>query len=89
MPIPTQTPWWRPAVRLAAMISGWIAIPIILALFIGKQLDERYGTKPWIFLGLTAFAFTISIIGIIRESVRSMKDIEAQSKTHDQQQKNN
>ena len=61
-------------------VTGWIATPIILALFIGRALDEKYGTKPWIFLGLTAIAFAISCLGIVRITIKYVKKVEKELK---------
>ena len=57
---------WKPAFQIFGRVSTWVIAPIILALIIGKALDTRYGTDPWIFLGLTGIAFLFSIFGIVR-----------------------
>jgi F0F1-type ATP synthase assembly protein I len=67
--------WWEPAVEIFSQVSGWIAGPIIFALILGKYLDRHFGTKPWIFLGLTGLAFIISSFGIVRVVGRYMKKI--------------
>jgi len=56
--------WWRPAAQVFAEITTWIAVPIILALLIGKYLDGHFQTTPWIFLGLTGLAFLASMWNI-------------------------
>jgi hypothetical protein len=58
--------WWKPALAIFSEVSAWVVVPIILALIAGKYLDEKYQTRPWIFLGLTAFAFLISSFGIVQ-----------------------
>jgi F0F1-type ATP synthase assembly protein I len=68
-------PWWQPALIVFAKATGWIAVPVILALFVGKILDQKLGTSPWVFLGLTVIAFIISMIGIVRETTKEMKKI--------------
>jgi len=72
--------WWKPGVEIFSQVSGWIAGPIILALIVGKWLDGRFDTKPWIFLGLTGIAFLISIFGIVRVVSKYMKKIEEDTK---------
>jgi F0F1-type ATP synthase assembly protein I len=57
-----------------ARISGYIAVPIILALYIGKYLDTKYHTDPYIFLGCIAVAFLTSIGMIAREMKKYAKD---------------
>ncbi|HBB49482.1 TPA: hypothetical protein DEQ22_00215 [Candidatus Nomurabacteria bacterium] len=85
--IPRQggTSWWEPAVEIFTEVSGWIAGPIILALIAGKYLDGRFGTKPWIFLGLTLTAFIISAFGIVRVISRYMKKMEEENKNKNNQ----
>ena len=63
-----KIPWWEPGMVLFVRLSGWIAGPIIVAVFLGKWLDKKYDTSPWIFLATVAFAFVISSIGIVREA---------------------
>lgn len=53
---------------LFGRLSGWIAGPIIVALFIGKWLDKKYNSEPWLFLASVAVAFVVSSVGIVRES---------------------
>lgn len=72
--------WWKPGVEIFSQVSGWIAGPIILALVVGKYLDGRFDTKPWIFMGLTGFAFLISSFGIVKVVSRYMKKIEQENK---------
>lgn len=71
---------WGVALAFFAKISAWVAVPIIGALFLGRYLDSRFQTKPWIFLGLTGIAFIISLIGILKESREYLRDIEVKAK---------
>ena len=48
-------------------------------------LDGRFGTKPWIFLGLTLTAFIISAFGIVRVISRYMKKMEEENKNKNNQ----
>jgi F0F1-type ATP synthase assembly protein I len=66
--------WWRPGVALFIKISGAIAVPVILALFIGEYLDERYGTKPLFLLILIGIAFIISIYSLWKNVKSYIKD---------------
>ena len=80
MVINKNNSWWRPAVEIFSQVSGWVAGPIILALVVGKYLDGRFDTKPWIFLGLTGIAFIFSIYGIVKVVTKYMKKIENEQK---------
>ena len=57
-------------------LSGWIAAPIIAALYLGKWLDKRYDSAPRLLLISIGVAFTISMIGLIKETVRGYKEID-------------
>lgn len=70
-----ENPWWQPGMLLFGRLSGWIAGPIVAALFIGKWLDKKYDSEPWIFLASVAIAFIISSVGIVRESKIVMNKI--------------
>lgn len=64
-------------------ISSWIAIPIIVSLILGKYLDKKYDTEPWIFVSMTAIAFVITIYGIVKFSMDYIKDVEKENTQND------
>ncbi|MFA5359091.1 MAG: AtpZ/AtpI family protein [Patescibacteria group bacterium] len=68
--------WWRPALILFFQLSGWIAFPVIGAIFIGQWLDKKYGTDPWLYLAAVGVAFVISTFGIVREAGAAIKQME-------------
>lgn len=70
-----RQPWWKPALTVFSQISGWIVVPLLLALIIGKKLDTHFGTAPWIFLGATALGFAVSSFGIVRTAFAYIRDI--------------
>jgi F0F1-type ATP synthase assembly protein I len=76
----SSAPWWQPSLVLFGRLSGWIAGPVIIAIFVGKWLDSRYGTEPWLFLLLVGVAFFLSSFGIVRDAMREMKRIEEEAK---------
>lgn len=57
--------WWQPALVLFARLSVWIVIPVLAGIFIGKWLDKKYDSEPWLFLGSVGIAFIISIFALI------------------------
>lgn len=72
-------PWWKPGIELFSQVSVWIVTPIVLALIIGKSLDNYFGTKPVIFLTLTGLGFIFTCIGmvrVIRKYLNKLKEIE-------------
>ena len=68
--------WWRPSLILFTRLSGWIGGPIIIALFLGRWLDQRYNTEPWLFLATVGTAFIASSVGIVKEATVAMKEME-------------
>jgi len=83
-----QKPWWQPALVVFAEVTGWIAVPIILALFLGRYLDERNNSEPWFFLGLTAIAFIISCSGMVIVAGKYIRQIEKEGQNKITKEKN-
>lgn len=67
---------WSVALKVMANISGWIAFPVIIGLFLGRWLDERFGTEPWLFLATIGVCFLISIYGLVINALKEFKKIE-------------
>ena len=67
--------WWYPALQMFSEMSAWIVGPLLLALLLGKYLDKIFHTKPWFFIGSTAFAFLISLFKIVTKASIEMKKI--------------
>ena len=61
-----ERPTWVTGIQLFSEISGWIVMPIVVALISGKALDNHFHTKPWIFLSLALFGFILTITGIVQ-----------------------
>ena len=72
--------WWSFALELFGQVSAWVAVPIIVALIAGKWLDQKFSTRPWLFLLLTAIAFLISIAGIWRILTKYISNLERELK---------
>ncbi|MFH1661988.1 MAG: AtpZ/AtpI family protein, partial [Candidatus Falkowbacteria bacterium] len=68
--------WWRPAILMFARVSAWIVAPVLLGAFLGKWLDNKYNTEPWLFLWCVGFAFVVSMIGLIKNTKEEYKKIE-------------
>ena len=73
---PNKNFWLQTGLKMFAQTTGWIAIPIIGALYLGRWLDAKQGTEPLYFLSITAAAFIISCIGIGMTGVKYIKQIE-------------
>lgn len=77
----SKVPWWQPAVSLFAEISGWILLPAIVAFLVGHWLDKKYNGGQWMYFGCVGVAFLISMIGVVRGSIRAMKTMDKLSKS--------
>ncbi len=73
-------PWWQPAISLFAQISAWIVFPILLALFIGRWLDDRYDREPFFILLCVGLAFAVTMFGLIKQTAAAMKKIDKANK---------
>lgn len=67
---------WSLALKVMANISGWIAFPVIIGLFLGRWLDRRFGTDPWLFVITIGVCFIISIYGLVINALKEFKKIE-------------
>lgn len=72
--------WWRDSMFLFFNVSGYVVGPLLAALFIGKWLDEKWGTEPWAFVACTLSAFVLSSIGIVVETRKFLKELEQKDK---------
>jgi F0F1-type ATP synthase assembly protein I len=52
--------------RIFARISAWIIGPVLVSLFVGKYLDKKFGTAPWILGVGLALSFTVSMVAIVK-----------------------
>ncbi|MDP2708586.1 MAG: AtpZ/AtpI family protein [bacterium] len=73
---PNQAAWWQPAILMFAKLSAWIAVPIIIALYLGKWLDQKYDSAPWLLLALIGAAFVISMAGLVKEAAAEYRKID-------------
>jgi F0F1-type ATP synthase assembly protein I len=78
----SEKSWWRPAFILFARLSVWIVVPVLIAVFIGKWLDQKYESEPWMLLITVGLAFVISMIGIVKNTISEYAKI-----TNDSQKK--
>jgi F0F1-type ATP synthase assembly protein I len=72
--------WWQPAIMMFARLSGWIIAPVLIATLAGRWLDNKYGTEPWMFIGVVGVAFVISIVGLVIEAGKEYAKIEKTNK---------
>lgn len=73
--------WWQPALAMFVRMSGWIIGPVLAGIAMGKWLDKKYNTDPWLFLLSVGIAFVVSMIGIVKDAVREIRRIEEGNKS--------
>ena len=73
---PEGQAWWQPAVAVFARLSGWLLAPLIIGTTLGKWLDRKYDTAPWLFLATIGVAFVVSMFGLIKNTMEEFKKIE-------------
>jgi len=76
----SKPPFWQPALVIFSQVTGLIAGPIIVALYLGKWLDIKYQSEPWLFLLCMAVAFAVSSAGIVIITLKYIKKIEKEAK---------
>lgn len=65
--------WWQKGVTAFARLSAWIAVPVVVGAILGRWLDKKFQTEPWLFLGTIGFMFFVSMFGLIKEAVKEFK----------------
>ena len=73
-------PYFRDALIAFGRMSGWVAGPVVLSLFLGKWLDRVYGTEPYLFIALIGLGFFLSVFGILKETKRYIRTVEEKDK---------
>ncbi|MFA6322468.1 MAG: AtpZ/AtpI family protein [Candidatus Buchananbacteria bacterium] len=71
--------WWDNGLKFSFVLSGWLVGPLVLSLYIGQWLDEKYQTKPWLFLFSVGLAFCLTCFGLVLEAIKFIKAIEKES----------
>ena len=67
--------WWLGPAVMFINLSGWIIIPVLGGLLAGRWLDNKFNTRPWLFLICIGIAFIISISGLIKNTIKEYNKI--------------
>jgi len=76
---------WSLALKITARLTGWVAFPVIIGVFLGKWLDKKFNTEPWLFLITIGVCFLISMYGLITNALKEFKKIEQEYKDNVEQ----
>lgn len=78
--------WWEQGVAMFTRLSAWIAVPVVIGIFVGKWLDKKYNTEPWLFLATVGLMFLVSMFGLIKEATIEFKKISSKQQTTNNKQ---
>ena len=81
--------YWHDSLIVFGRMSGWVTGPIIVGLILGKWLDGRFGTTPFLFITSITLSFFCSIFGIVKEAKRYMKAIDKEAGEKKKQDESN
>ncbi|MFH0874005.1 MAG: AtpZ/AtpI family protein [Candidatus Komeilibacteria bacterium] len=70
---PDNKSWQSLALAIGAEATGWIVGPVLLALWLGKTLDQRFASAPLWLLICMIVAFVGTIMGLLRLAKRYLK----------------
>ena len=65
-----------PVLRVLVNITAWIAGPVIIGIYIGKWLDQKFNTEPWLFLTSVGICFLVSMFGLVTNALKEFKKID-------------
>ena len=74
-------------IRLLSNITAWIVGPVIIGVFLGKWLDQKFNTEPWLFLTSVGVCFLVSMFGLVQNALTEFKKIEEEYKKSENKQK--
>lgn len=66
--------YWLFALRIVGDFGATIAIPVVVLAYLGKRLDVRYNTTPWLLITGFIVAALVSGVMIYRKAKRYGKE---------------
>lgn len=72
---PKKLEWAKP-LAVFARLSSWMVFPVLLGVFIGNWLDNKYHTAPKLFLLSVGVAFLLSSVGLVVSALKEYKKYE-------------
>ena len=80
---------WRQALLVFGRMSGWVATPILLAVFLGRWMDTKKGTENFWFFIFIGLGFFISVYGIFKEAKKYQQSMDAEDQLKKQKKQEN
>ncbi len=75
--------------RLLSSITAWIVGPVIVGVFVGDWLDQKFNTEPWLFLVSVGICFIVSMFGLVSDALKEFKKIEEEHKNKNRKNQEN
>lgn len=63
-------------INLLINTTAWIVGPVLVGILVGKILDQKFKTDPWLFLISVGVCFLVSMFGLIRNALKEFRSIE-------------
>ncbi len=63
--------------RIMGEFGAAIAVPVVVLAWLGKRLDQKYGTGPWLLIAGFVLAFALSAAVIYRRAKAYGREYEA------------
>lgn len=67
---------WVEPMKIFARLSMWIVVPVLAGLGVGRWLDRKNDSEPKWFLICIGLAFVISMVMLVKETLREYKKID-------------
>jgi len=65
--------WWQKGLTVFSRLSVWIVAPVVVGVILGKWLDKKFSTEPWLFLITVGLMFFMSMFGLIKETMKEFR----------------
>jgi F0F1-type ATP synthase assembly protein I len=72
-------PFYLLGLRVVGDFGATLAIPVVVLSWLGKTLDTRWGTKPFLLIAGFLAAAALSAVSIFRKAKRYEKELRALS----------
>jgi F0F1-type ATP synthase assembly protein I len=72
--------WWQPALFMFTRLSVWVAVPVVIATYVGNWIDEKNNSAPWGLISVVGVAFVVSMIGLVYEAAKEYSRIDKDAK---------
>ncbi len=68
------------ALSLAWQLGYSIAIPLVVLALIGRLLDKKFGTSPWLLLAGVLLSLIISTFAVYRKTIKILSESEKENR---------